>query len=164
MATPENTLITRAEVTSIFNPAAGRVALILDGTTVELGNTGWRDLSGQLNPLVTGRVLVRRALDTVTWEFINIVLAAGATSAQNIFAGMPGSLVEPFLPDRHTYEAVKSNATLEGRFAVLSNGSPRLDYATVGAGYSGQVSFPVRGSRTWPGTLPGVADGQPVAV
>ena len=164
MATPENTLITRAEVTSISVPATGRKALVLDGTTIELGDTGWRDLSGSLSPMVTaGRVLARRHQGTVSWLFINIILASTATVAQSLFSATPG-LVEPFLPDQHTYEAVKSNATVEGRFAVLSGGSPRLDYATPGAGYNGKLSFTVRGSGSWPSTLPGVADGQPVNV
>jgi len=164
MATPETTLITRAEITSITGATSGRKALVLDGSTLELGDTGWRDLSGSLDPLVTGRVLVRRQAGRVTWNFINIVLASGAsTSAQNIFTGTD-ALRDPFLPDYVAYSPVKVNATVEGRLSVLVAGSPRLDYATVGAAYSGLVSYPVRGSGAWPATLPGVADGQPVGV
>ena len=165
MATPENTLISRAEVTSVVSATSGRKALVLDGSTLELGDTGWRDLSGSLDPLVTGRVLVRRQAGRVTWNFINIVLASGAsTSAQNIFNATADSLRDPFLPDYVAYAPAKVNATVEGRFSVLVSGSPRLDYATVGAAYSMMVSFPVRGTGTWPATLPGVADGQPVGV
>lgn len=166
MATPENTLITRAEVTSIISAASGRKALVLDGATIELGDTGWRDLSGSLNALVTsGRVLVRRQAGSVTWNFINIVLASGAsTSAQDIFNTTADTLRDAFLPDYVAYESSKLNAAVTGRFAVLISGSPRLDYGTTGAAYNGIVSFPVRGSGAWPGTLPGVADGQPVGV
>jgi len=163
MATPENTLISRAEITSAATTATGRKALVLDGSTLELGDTGWRDLSGSLDALVSGRVLVRRQAGRVTWNFINILLASGASAtAQNILT--TDALRDPFLPDYVAYAPVKVNATVEGRFSVLVSGSPRLDYATVGAVYSGTVSFPVRGSGAWPTTLPGVADGQPVGV
>lgn len=162
MATPGDTLISRAEVTSIINDTSGRKALVIDGATIELGNTGWRDLSGSLNSLVaSGRILVRRQGNTITWSFINIVLASGAsTTAQNLFNTTPDSLRDPFLPDQHAYAMAASTA----RFSVLSAGSPRLDYATVGGGYSMTVTFPVRGTGAWPATLPGVADGQPVGV
>jgi hypothetical protein len=163
MATPDTTLITRAEITSVAGATTGRKALVLDGSTLELGDTGWRDLSGSLDTLVTGRVLVRRQAGRVTWNFINIMMASGAsTSAQNILT--TDALRDPFLPDYVAYEPVKVNATVEGRLSVLVSGSPRLDYATIGAAYSGLVSFPVRGSGAWPTTLPGVADGQPVGV
>jgi hypothetical protein len=164
MATPGNTLITRADVTSVIDAVSGRKALVLDGQTLELGDTGWRDLSGSLNTLVTGRILVRRQANRVTWRFIAVVLAAGATTAQNLFNATADVLRDPFLPDSAEYAAVQSNATMTGRFSILTAGSPRLDYATVGAGYSGSVSFPVRGTGAWPSTLPGVADGQPVTV
>lgn len=163
MATPDKTLITRAEVTSIITPATGRVALVLDGKTIELGDTGWRDLSGSLNTLVSsGRILVRRQKGTITWRFIDVILAAGATTAQNLLSSVD-PLVTPFLPGYHSYDSVKSSGTVEGRFTVLTAGSPRLDYATVSAGYAGLVSFPYRDA--WPATaLPGVADGEPIGV
>ena len=164
MATPENTLVTRAEVNSISTPATGRKALVLDGATIELGDTGWRDLSGSLNPLVTGRILVRRQAGRITWNFINIVLATGASTAQNLFNATVDTLRDSFLPDSNAYEGIHANATQTGRFSVLTSGSPRLDYATPTTGYSAMVSFPVRGTGTWPSTLPGVADGQPVGV
>jgi hypothetical protein len=164
MATPENTLISRAEITSAATTATGRKALVLDGSTIELGDTGWRDLSGSLDTLVSGRVLVRRQAGRVTWNFINIMLASGASAtAQNLFSSTD-ALRDPFLPDYVAYAPVKVNATVEGRLSVLVSGSPRLDYATIGAAYSGTVSFPVRGSGAWPTALPGVADGQPVGV
>ncbi|WP_242085971.1 hypothetical protein [Microbacterium lacticum] len=164
MADANKTLITRAEVTSIIDSATGRKALVIDGQTIELGDTGWRDLSGSLDALVTGRVLTRRKMDTIWWRFINIVLQPGASQAQNLLSGTD-VLREPFLPDFiHAYAPVKVNATVEGRFSVLTAGSPRLDYATLGAAYSATFSFPVRGSGTWSSALPGVADGEPVGV
>lgn len=160
MATPETTLITRAEVTSITTTATGRKALTLDGSTLELGDTGWRDLSGSLHAQVTGRILVRRQAGRVTWNFINVVIqSGGSATAQNLF-GNTDALRDPFLPDTVAYVMAASTA----RFSILAAGSPRLDYATIGGGFSTTVSFPVRGTGAWPTTLPGVADGQPVGV
>lgn len=163
MATPENTLITRAEVTSAATAATGRKTFTLDGSTFELGDTGLRDLSGTFaaGKVASGRVLVRRERNTVTWFFVGVTLAAGATTAETILANSDASLT-PFAPPYTTNATVMSSATAQARLMANASGSIAVHYGAAGFAYSGSITYLT--NKAWPTTLPGVADGQPVGV
>lgn len=162
MATPENTLITRAEVTSITDATTGRKALVLDGSTLELGKTGLRDLSGMFvaGSVLAGKIRVQRVANTITWYFSAVQIAANATHPWPVIAASP--TMAAFAPEINTYEAVMSNATDTGRIYLAGNGEVSIHYGEPSQTYTAVVTFNT--ARAWPTTLPGVADGQPVGV
>lgn len=86
MAQASVTLITRAEVTSIADATTGRKALVLDETTIELGDTGPRDLSGIFiaGKVASGRLLVQRDGSVVTWSLASFNLASPVGSVHDL--------------------------------------------------------------------------------
>lgn len=163
-------IITESYFKPITNAATGRVAFQVkadDGTTktVECGSTGLRDLSGMFpaGAVTSGRVLVERAGNTVTWYFQAVNLPAGATAAHTILEN--NTLLSPFMPQYQSQVATMSNGTEIARLVVGAAGTVRIDYGEAGYTYTGVVTFTARNNGAgWPTTLPGVADGQPVAV
>jgi len=163
MAAPENTLITRAEVTSITDATTGRKALVLDGATLELVDTGIRDLSGLFTAgnVASGRVLVQRTGRTVTWTLVSLNLAGSVASVWSILANTAGRF-DGFKP---TYTAAATLMQSEAEYArIMVNGSGSVDihYGAAGVNYVGTITYTT--TAPWPTTLPGVADGQPVGV
>lgn len=165
MATPENTLISRAEVTSIITPATGRRALVLDGATIELGDTGQRDLSGafEAGAVTSGQVIVQRIGNVVEWTFNAVVLPAGVTSAWTIMKAAAGGYTA-FLPEYGVQAATLIDGTSEylSRVIVPASGDVAFHYAEAVRPWTGIVTFVT--SRAWPTSLPGVVRGQPVGV
>lgn len=160
MATPDKTLITRAEVTSITKVETGRKALVLDGATIELGDTGLRDLSGLFiaDKVLSGRVLVKRVASTVTWYFISVQIASNATHPWDIIS--TSTALAQIAPEANIYQPVMSNATDTGRILISGLGAVSVHYGEPSQTYTASVTYNT--SRPWPTTLPGVADGQPV--
>lgn len=159
MATPENTLITRAEVTSITTEATKRKALVLDGSTLELGNTGIRDLSGLFvtGNVASGRVLLQRIGNVVTWTLESLNLAGTVVSVWPVLANTGGRF-DGFKP---TYTAAAALMQSEAEFArLMVNGSGSVDihYGAAGVNYTGIITY--LSATPWPSTLPGVADGE----
>lgn len=162
MAEANMTMISRAEVTSITTPATGRKALVLDGTTIELGDTGLRDLSGMFvaGKVSSGRLLVKRVGSTITWYFINVQIASNATHPWDILA--TSTPISWFAPEANSYWPVMSNGTDTGRISINGLGAVAIHYGEPSHTYTATVTYNT--SRPWPTTLPGVADGQPVGV
>lgn len=162
MATPDMTLITRAEVTSITTAATGRKAFTLDGATIELGDTGLRDLSGMFvaGKVASGRALVRRAGNTVTWFFAGVNLAAGTTNNETIIN--IDSNVAQFAPKYTAGSTVLAGGTEIARVVANASGSVSVLDGLPGYSYTGSLTYLT--DKTWPATLPGVADGQPIGV
>lgn len=164
MADANKTLITRAEVTSILTPATGRKALVIDGATIELGNTGIRDLSGifDAGKVSAGKATVQRIGNTVTWMLEPVTLPAGATHPWVIISNTGGRL-NGFLP---TVLQARSTLITTGlapvRFVVGANGNVEIHYGVASSSYAGTLTFVTEAA--WPTTLPGVANGQPVGV
>ncbi|MDA4893040.1 hypothetical protein PFZ55_39880 [Streptomyces sp. MS2A] len=167
MADANKTLITRAEFTSIITPASGRRALVMDGATIELGDTGARDLTGVLVPgaITAGRLLVHRIGSWVTWYVIGIQLPAAAEGTAWTLLPSTVEGIAGFRPLYTEQEAVLvSSANDVARLTVANNGSFIIQLAKTGPGrvYSGQIAHVCVAG--WPSVLPGVADGQPVGV
>lgn len=145
-------------------PATGRKTLTVNGgTAIELGDTGLRDLSGMFaaGKVASGRVLVRRQGNLVTWYFVDLKLATGATSAETILTNGDGSLT-PFGADYQTHSTAMINASTFARLMVTGTSSIAVHYGVAGVGYSCTITYLT--SKPWPTTLPGVANGQPVGV
>lgn len=158
-------IITESYFKPITNAATGRVAFEVkgvDGTTktVENGDTGVRDLSGLFNAgkVTSGRVLVRRIGNVVTWTLVSLNLAGPVASVHDLIGntGLAG-----FMPD---YLAAASLMQSEAEHARLITGTNSLSihYGMAGVNYVGVLTY-VTG-KAWPTALPGVADGQPVSV
>lgn len=163
MATPENTLISRAEVTSITTPATNRKALVLDGATIELGDTGVRDLSGMFTAgkVSSGRVLVQRVGNVVTWQFINVMLPADAVHPWAIITN--AAALAGVLPEAGTFTTPAITSTgASVRLVVESNGAVSIYYGKPATAYLGVMTYVT--AKAWPTALPGVANGQPVGV
>lgn len=158
MATPENTLISRAEVTSLLTPATGRVRLTLDGATAELGSTGWRDMSASLDPakvgtISSGMLVVIRSGNIVTIKFNLTPTASG--NVQVTASGM--SLGSAFAPDTILWVDGRG-----GTVGISTSGVLYVNPAVSGQKVDATLTFVV--DNTWPTTLPGVELGQPVVV
>lgn len=165
MADANKTLITRAEVTSVITPTVGRTALVLDGATREIGDTGLRDLSGLFEPgsVTSGQVKVRRIGYVIEWQFINIVLptsAQGQTIMSN--AGVAAGALTAFLPAAGDRLAVGLIGSDTARARVSVAGTIQIQYGEAAVVWNATVTF--LAERAWPTSLPGVADGQPVGV
>lgn len=162
MATPDITLITRAEVTSIADATTGRKALVLDGATIELGDTGLRDLRPMFTPgrVASGRVLVQRVGSRVTWYLDSLNLAAGVTTIWNLIpAG--GNLARFAAPVTAGATLMQSKSEY-ARLVIGIGGSIDIHFGASGINYIGVISYDTK--LGWPVALPGVADGQPVGV
>jgi hypothetical protein len=163
MATPGNTLITRADVTSIIDATTGRKALVLDGVTLELGDTGIRDLSGMFTAgqVSAGRVLVQRTGNVVTWQFINVTLPSNAVHPWAIISN--ATALAGVLPEVGTFTTPAITVTgASVRLVVESNGVVSIYYGKPATAYLGVLTYVT--TKAWPTTLPGVANGQPIGV
>lgn len=163
MAATNMTLITRAEVTSVTTPTTRRKALVLDGDTIELGNTGLRDLSGLFTAgsVASGRVLVQRIGNTVTWTLVSLNLAGAVPSVHNILANTSGRF-DGFKPSYTMASVLMQSSSILGRLMINGSGSVDIHYGTGGVAYPGEITYQT--NAPWPTTLPGVADGEPVGV
>lgn len=162
MADANKTLITRAEVTSIITPATGRRALVIDGATIELGDTGVRDLTGLLiaGTVQSGRLLGRRVGSVVTFIFdaLKTTAAVDGTNAKILDLGANG--LPGFRAPYTESEAFNTGATApQGRLAVAGNGV-YVQFANSTFTYTTQMTFQT--TDGWPSTNPGVADGSPI--
>lgn len=160
MATPETTLISRAEVTSITTSATGRKALTLDGSTIELGDTGWRDLTGlyTAGKVTSGRVLVRRMGNVVTWNLQSLNLAGPVASTHDF---INSSTLAGFMPEYLSAGVLMQSDSELARLVVGTN-TLSVHYGIEAVNYIGGLSYVTY--KAWPTTLPGVADGQPVGI
>lgn len=160
MAEKNKTLVTRAEVDSVINAANGRKALVIDGATIELGDTGPRDLSGLFiaGTVQSGRLLSRRIGNVVTLIFDNLKVTA-AVSGTNVKIH---DLASGFRALYTKAEAYNTGATApQGRLASAGAGV-YVQFANSTFTYATQMTYVT--SDPWPATLPGVADGQPIGV
>lgn len=160
MATPENTLISRAEVTSITDATTGRKAFVLDGSTIELGNTGLRDLSGMFTAgkVTSGRLLVQRINNTVTWTLVSLNFAGPVGDIHDFITS---TTLAGFMPTYQAATTLLQSNTEQARLITIANGLS-IHYGIAAVGYVS--SFTYTTTNVWPTTLPGVADGQPVGV
>lgn len=159
MADADKTLITRAQITSITTPATGRKALVLDGATIELGDTGIRDVSGLFiaGTVASGRLLFRRTGNLVTIILVALKTAQTATNLKIIDVGGVG-----FRPPYSKAEAyIEGGTTQQSRITAAGNGI-YVQLANSAFTYTAMLEFVT--SDAWPTTLPGVADGQPIGV
>lgn len=163
MADANKTLITRAEVTSIITPASKRRALVIDGVTIELGDTGPRDVSGGLINTVSGRLLVQRTAQLVTFSWVKVKIPENLAGEGVTILPSTHPNMSPFRPfyAASVPHLAGSNGQM-GRLVVSSSGSVQIQFAQPDVEYSGVVTF--TNSAGWPSALPGVEDGQPVVV
>lgn len=169
MATPENTLITRAEITSTATPATLRRLFTIDGEAVDIGDTGLRDITATMNAagITSGRLLLGRVGDLVMLFIVDLVVAAGAPSSlvvQNQSrANQTGFYPKYGVTGRGV--ATSGTGTVSGGAGadlyVNNQLGIVLHGVTPGVTYQGAVAW--RTDAAWPNVLPGVADGQPVA-
>lgn len=161
MAEANMTMISRAEVNSIITPETGRKALVLDGTTIELGDTGLRDLSGLFVPgnVASGRLMVRRVGNMVTWLLNPITLAGEVATVWNLISD---PLVLRGFGSEYTQAVPLMQSESEHARLLASRNAVEIHYGIAGVGYRGTLSYLT--TETWPASLPGVADGQPVGV
>ena len=161
-------IITESYFKPIVTAATGRVAFQVRGEdgatkTIECGDSGIRDLSGLFiaGATASGRLLVQRSGNTVTWYFINIVLNSSAAGSGKILEG-PGALSE-FLPTYGSHSAPSiTSASGDSVRLLISGTGATIQYAKAGTVYVGTMTYVT--TKPWPTTLPGVANGQPVAV
>lgn len=164
MADDNRRLITRAELNSTINDATGRAALTFDGKTADLASfTGIRDITGLLTSgqVTSGRLLIARAGFQVLWIFDNLRLPAGAEGLNwQIAAGTALQAFRPF------YTTTKNYLTGSGgrvvRLAVNRDANVYVQFAQANVGISTVLETFTQAS--WPTTLPGVVDGQPVVL
>lgn len=156
MADANKTLITRADITSIIASGTGRVALVIDGATVELGNSGLREL-----PLgagaTSGRIYMQRIGNEVEVQLDAVVFGSGSIGS---VTGRAAPRVAKFMPIRAT------TGTEVARLGVaVTSGTISLLNGVAGQTYSGVLKYQT--DAAWWDTsvpLPGVAYGQPLVV
>ena len=161
MAEANMTVITRADVTSITTPATGRKALVLDGTTIELGDTGLRDLSGMFvaGSIESGRILVQRVGNVVTWTLSSVKVPTGVTT---IWKVLESTAFSGLLPPVLAFAPMMGTSTNTSRVVLTQSGKLELHYSINATTYTGVLTF--QSYQAWPSALPGVANGQPVGV
>lgn len=153
MAAANMTLITRAEITSAASTATGRKALVLDGTTIELGFTGVMDVTSLAVGLASGSIELWRAGDRAVLNFINVVPTASASNWA-VFTGLPvgfrsASVVggEGGVVNAGTSSAVRrTNWTKGGNVSIYS--------VVAGEAINGTIEITALG---WPAALIGAS-------
>lgn len=169
MATPENTLITRAEITSASS-LANRKAFVLDGLTIELGDTGLRDVTAYMNMtwIESGRVLLARVGDMVELSLVDILIKAGAPAALVVQNNVRVNQQGFYPPYGRSGRAVATSGTgtASGGAGLDMFVNSGLGVVLYGAqpGVTYQASLAWKTEAVWPASLPGVADGQPIGV
>lgn len=160
----EDQLWDRSRLAYAEVPATGRKTLTVNsGTAIELGDTGLRDLSGmyQAGAVSSGRVLVHRVGNVVTWIFENVLLASPATHPWTIFAS--SSALSGFVHDVSAQSTTAMAGTSgQARILVNPSGSVQFHYGQSTIAYVATITFVT--TKPWPTALPGVANGQPVGV
>lgn len=159
-------ILTESYFKPITDATTGRVAFEIQAgtgkTTVECGNTGLRDLSGMFvtGKVTSGRVLVQRIGNTVTWYLVNLNLASGVTTVHNVIPG--GGNLARMVPPYTATEALMQSEAEHARLVIGIGGSLDIHFGISGVNYTGVITYTT--NMAWPAALPGVADGQPVAV
>ena len=154
MADANKTLITRAEVTSIITPASGRFALVMDGQTIELGDTGLRDLSGQMQNVAApaaGMLVAGRQGRTVI-----VKVSATPSTSGNITITATG-IGTTLAPKTTLWQAGRG-----GPIGISTNGHIYINPAVAGTKVDATLTFIT--DAAWPTTLPGVKLGDPVVI
>lgn len=170
MATPAQTLVTRAEFSSTPVGLNMRKAVTFDGDVLEIGDTGLRDMSGSLNMthLESGRLLLSREGRSVSLWLVDIILKATAPSSVTLLnQARPntGSFFPPYAATGRAVAAVGSGSAVNGPGAdVFINPSLGVVLHGAATGVSYKASLGWKTSAAWPASLPGVADGTPIGV
>lgn len=157
MATPENTLWDKAALAIVQGPEA-RFAITVGGVTLELGDSGVRDLTGIAQNMVSGSIKAHRAN------------GATAIVANALVKTTPGNTL--LIPASGPMSAFAAGITLwtprdqnGARLGIASSGSLYLDSTTPATPFYGTLTFPsTRGWWTALNPRPGVADGSAVGV
>lgn len=160
MADANKTLITRAEITSITTPATNRKALVLDGATFDIGDTGMRDVSGLVvtNTVASGKLLVRRFGNVVQIIFNDLKVTAAVNGTNVKIYDLPSGFRAPYA----AAEAYNTGATApQGRVSSAGAGV-YVQFANSTFTYALVITYIT--SDPWPSSLPGVADGTPIGV
>lgn len=168
MADADKTIVTRAEFTSAATAATNRKLLTVDGLTLDIGNTGRRDLSSFLNltHIESGRIVMSRDGVRIQLWLIDIILKAGAPASATVMSNdrtNTGMLYPTYVATGRAIAATGNGTSTNGPAAdvyVNKNLGIVLHGATVGIAYQAAVSWET--AAGWGSTLPGVADGQPI--
>ena len=161
MATPENTLWDKAALA--FNTAEqNRHYLVNSGKTVELGDSGVRNLSGVLQNVTAGTVYAQRVgeLVTVTAEAL---VTSGVGNLVIAPRTIPGIL--SLRPTSRTVWAALFTTAGVARIGFSPNGDLYVHNPFAGQTASGSLTFVT--SEEWFNAsrpLPGVAFGEPTGV
>ena len=122
------------------------------GWRVEYGDTGWRNVSGQLEPGVTGNIFVSRVGQTIHMMLHNVSTAnAGHINLISLPTGF-----RPFQMSganwRNTALTTDNGDTV--RVSSYHNGFMRILNMPTGKSFGGSIS--VVAESAWPTTLPGI--------
>jgi len=170
MATPENTLLTRADFTTTAIAATKRKTLTADATAVEIGDTGVRDLSGLLNMtyLDSARLLLIRDGDDTQLHLVDIKVKAGAPAVIIIMTNDRTGTVgfkPPYVATGRAIAATgNGTASLGASADVYVNTALGVVMHGATPGLTYQASVRWLTYQAWPNVLPGVADGDPIGV
>lgn len=146
---PAATAATHAAQVSAIDATTGRLAI----GGVEIGNTGWRDISASFVngwALGAGRFLIRRVGLHVQCYFENYALD-GNIATDTLILTLPAG----FRCVNQRFAVVKLSANTVYELAVYSSGDVRLN--TFGAGvYTATTPGPWATFEGWPSSLPGL--------
>lgn len=171
MADADKTLITRAEFTSAKNATSLGKTLTIDGDTIQVGDTGRRDVTALMNMqwLDAGRIVFRRQGNKVDFWLIGLLVKAGAPSSITIFTndrtGM-SPINPPYIAGDPVFPGTGNVSGLTGPVAFASvNTSHGIAVHGVQPGltYNGHLDWETS-NAWWSGALPGVADGETAGV
>lgn len=157
MPTPENTLWDKAGL-AVTNGPEGRFAITVAGSTLELGDSGLRDLTGLLQNTTSGTLKAHRANGTTTIVANALVKSATSVGNTNIIAGNGPMGAFGGATTFWTERDVNGS-----RLGISAAGAVYLDSTSPAFPYYATLTFPsVRGWWTALNPRPGVPDGQPV--
>lgn len=134
-----------------------RLSLVVAGQTIELGDTGLRDLTGLLQNVTAGKLTLRRKGDLCVITASNIVVS----SAANVIIVPASNIMASAAPLETQWSAPFPSS----RIGIASSGAIYADAAAAGEAFSATLTF--MSVATWWSDLrplPGVADGQPTGV
>lgn len=159
MATPENTLWDKAAL-ALTADVQNRYTLTSQGKTIELGDTGVRDLSGLLQNVSGGKVSMQRVGNLVCFVLDNVIPTVAGTVTILSVASVPA--MTSAAPQGRT---VWGAAHPDSRIGVSAAGNLVISPATIGQAVSGTLTFATsaaffNASRP----LPGVVWGEPTGV
>ena len=161
MATPENTLWDKAAL-AFTTDVQNRHYLVNSGKTVEIGDTGVRNLSGVLTNVTAGTVYAQRIGEMVTIT-LEGVITTGTGNLIIVPAATPG--VRSLAPTSRTVWAALFTAAGVARVGIGANGAIYVHCPFAGQAASGSMTFAT--SEDWFNAsrpLPGVAFGEPTGV